>query len=408
MERANLLTTQSVIEAPFVTATIGDYVFGVYKNSLKNGKTVAKVNAPNYIDSLQIVKINGAVNQYSLSMKYGITQYTDPNYIDKVLSTVSKDRKIVFSYGDCNEPSFIYKDEEALITAVKSTVSFASPRIDYSISAVSSSALTLSKIRNWAPRKAKPSQVIRQLLTNQSCGLRDVFVGMQDSKIIDSEHLIANDDMVVEIEAKQNMSEFDYLNYLVSCMVCITDPKAVYMLNVFDTQAPPYNGCYFTITKASTLIGKAHNNNAFEVDIGYPTSTFVTGFTMNNNQAWSILYDYQQNQVVSNKSYLIDNNGEIVPYDTNKFVQNTVKGTVESPQYRWWNSVTEFPVKATLEIKGLLRPASLMQYVKINSYFYGQKYIASGLYIITKETDTISQSGYRTTLELMRVGGDTQ
>jgi len=46
-----------------------------------------------------------------------------------------------------------------------------------------------------------------------------------------------------------------------------------------------------------------------------------------------------------------------------------------------------------------------MQYVNINCYFYGQKHIASGLYIITKQTDTISQSGYRTTLELLRIGG---
>lgn len=68
--------------------------------------------------------------------------------------------------------------------------------------------------------------------------------------------------------------------------------------------------------------------------------------------------------------------------------------------------MTEFPVQATLEIKGLLRPALLMQYVRVNSYFYGKKYVASGLYIITKQIDSISGSGYKTTLSLTRIGGD--
>lgn len=371
MNSANLQTTQSVVEAPFVTATIGDYVFGVYKNSLKNGKTVAKVNAPNYVTGLQIVKINGAVNKYTLEMRYGITQYTDPNYIDKVLSSVSQSRKIVFSYGDCNEPSFIYKNEEALITSVKSKVDFKNPSIIYTIQAISNSALSTSIIRNWPSRRAKPSQIIKELVTNASYGLKEIFVGMQKANIIETEHLIATDDKTVHLDAKQNTSAFDYLNYLVSSMECITDDNAMYILNVYDTQEPPMYGCYFTVSKVTSKISRNHRNNAFEVDVGYPSSTFVTGFQTNNNDAWTILYDYQQKNITSNNSYLIDNNGNIVPYNTNRFVQNVDKGVVESEHKRWWTSVTEFPIKAVLEIKGLLRPTSLMQYVKINSWFYG-------------------------------------
>ena len=48
----------------------------------------------------------------------------------------------------------------------------------------------------------------------------------------------------------------------------------------------------------------------------------------------------------------------------------------------------------------------LMTYVRINCFFYGQKYIASGLYIITKQEDLIDGSGYRTTLTLTRIAGD--
>ena len=78
-----------------------------------------------------------------------------------------------------------------------------------------------------------------------------------------------------------------------------------------------------------------------------------------------------------------------------------------STQYdtEWWSQVTQFPISATLTIKGLIRPAILMNYVKINAYFYGQKHLSSGLYIITKQVDSISASGYRTTLSLTRIPG---
>lgn len=403
---AKLLVGQDVVEAPFITVKIGDYTFGCYKNSLKNGKTVANVNAPNYTSSISIVKINGAVNQYSIQMEYGITQFSDPNYIDKVLSTVSGTRKILISYGDCNEPSFVYKDEEAIITSVTSDIDFSSARIVYHIEAVSTSNLTRSIVRNWPRVVAKPSSILRKIVLDNSFGIKEIFVGMQQENILETQHLIASDDQTVEIEAQQNMNVFDYMNYLTSCMVSISDPKAIYVLTVYDTVAPPMNGTYFTVTKINSDISKNNNTKAFEVDVGYPTDTFVTSFQLNNDNAWSILYDYSQKQIQSNIIYQIDDEGKLIARNNNKLIQNRNKGKVDKQMEQWWKRVTEFPVRATLVIKGLLRPAQLMQYVKINSYFYGQKYIASGLYIITKQVDTIDQRGYRTKLELLRIAGD--
>ena len=69
--------------------------------------------------------------------------------------------------------------------------------------------------------------------------------------------------------------------------------------------------------------------------------------------------------------------------------------------------MTEFPIEATLTIKGLTRPSILMTYVKVNVLFAGGvKHISSGIYIITKQVDEIDSSGYRTTLTLLRVSGD--
>ena len=48
-----------------------------------------------------------------------------------------------------------------------------------------------------------------------------------------------------------------------------------------------------------------------------------------------------------------------------------------------------------------------MEYVRLNVIFHGRKHISSGLYIITKQVDQIDMSGYRTTLSLTRIGGQS-
>jgi hypothetical protein len=68
--------------------------------------------------------------------------------------------------------------------------------------------------------------------------------------------------------------------------------------------------------------------------------------------------------------------------------------------------MTQYPISAKITIKGLLKPAILMSYLKVNTYFYGHKHISSGLYIITKQEDQIDSSGYRTTLSITRISGD--
>lgn len=65
--------------------------------------------------------------------------------------------------------------------------------------------------------------------------------------------------------------------------------------------------------------------------------------------------------------------------------------------------MTQYPITATLTIKGLLKPTLLMTYLKINTLFYGRNHISSGLYIITKQTDSVDSSGYKTVLNLTRI-----
>ncbi len=70
--------------------------------------------------------------------------------------------------------------------------------------------------------------------------------------------------------------------------------------------------------------------------------------------------------------------------------------------------MTNFPVTASLTIKGLLNPLMLMSYIKINHVYFGRKRITSGMYTVIGQTDTLDKNGFRTTLKLLRVAGDNQ
>ena len=99
-----LASGQNTVESPFIILTIGDFTFG---KSLKTGdssrlSSTYKITYPNFMKSMSVVKVNGAINQYSINLEYGITQGDDPNAIDKVLSTVSDTRKMTLTYGDWN------------------------------------------------------------------------------------------------------------------------------------------------------------------------------------------------------------------------------------------------------------------------------------------------------------------
>lgn len=47
-----------------------------------------------------------------------------------------------------------------------------------------------------------------------------------------------------------------------------------------------------------------------------------------------------------------------------------------------------------------------MTYLRLHVVFYGAEHISSGLYIVTKQTDTIDYNGYVTTLNLTKISGD--
>ena len=133
----------------------------------------------------------------------------------------------------------------------------------------------------------------------------------------------------------------------------------------------------------------------------------VTKFEISNDESWAILYDYGSEIPQSKYVYRIDNDGNMQTIESPSITRSKDTGMTSERNKTWWTNMTSYPITATVTIKGLIRPTILMDYIKVNVFFYGRKHISSGLYVITKQVDTINSSGYRTTLTLLRVKGDT-
>ena len=416
MASINLLSAPGYVEVPFVKVVIGDYVFGIYSKSVNatgidayGGFRLNNIRYPNYVQSLSVKKINGAVNNYTLKLKYQITENDDPNFFDKVFSSVSDTRRIVFSYGDLSVPSYTFRDEEAIITKVRQTMDVASSAITYTVSAVSTGKLASAGSCSFGARRAKPSDVIWELLSSEKYGLLEVFRGMTDLELVRQMGLIAGDDKAVDIRAKTNISAIDYLSYLVSCMepqepTDSLSRSKIYVLTYGDDTSGTFGGPYFRVS----FMNKGQDMpTAYEIDIGYPSQNIVTSFDIEDDETYSLYYKFQG--TLSQEHYVqrIDAKGNLVSEYAPLISSGTADGLSNANDRTWWSQATQYPIKATIQMKGLLRPAVLMSYVRINIYYYGKKHLNSGLYIVNSQTDQIDTSGYRTTLSLTRVGGDS-
>lgn len=410
----DLISANNFVECPFIIVTFGEYTFGSYEtsgNTRRLGRTM-KVTYPNMVKSLEVTKINGQVNTYTLKLVYAITENDDPNMMEKVFSSVKDSREMTLSYGDWNNPSSIYRKETALITSVKSNFSISASNIEYVVSGVSNSIALNSQVYDFPARQAKPSDVIKEMLDTPAYGLLDTFTGMANRSVVNINNLIASNDKEVTIEP-QSMGTMDYLKYLVEHMTSNSDvnegnvKQSIYQLCVVDNSTNDMGGPYFQVRNVDSRFNIKTTESGWEVDVGYPGKNFVTGFELENDEAWSILYGYTGQIEQSKYVYRIDNDGNIVTEESPSIMRTKISKRVTEPALTWWSQMTQFPITAKLTMKGLIRPTILMDYVKLNVILYGKRHIASGTYVITKQVDNVSSSGYRTTLSLLRVGADT-
>lgn len=406
----SLVSIPTLVQSPFIIVTIGGVTFGSYSESGYGGK----VTYPNFMKSISITKVNGTVNTYTLSFQYQVRAGDDPNLLDKIFSKAANDRAITFQYGDWNAPAYIYKEEKAIITNVTSTLDMNNSLISYTVAATSDAIGLTSTQFNFPAREAKPSDVLLDIISNSRYGLKKVFTGMRNRSNVISKNLIASNDMKVKLLAQSGITVLEYLNYLADSMISSSNPagsaikKSKYFLSIHDDFTNEVGGTYFKITEVSKDTKTIKSTDTYEIDVNYPGDNFVTQFSLTNDQSWAILYQFEQDVKQEQYTYKINDDGSVSTNYTPSMLKSGLTDQMSPSKSTWWTRMTEFPVEATLTIKGLTRPSMLMTYVKLNVLFAGGvKHISSGMYIITKQVDNISNGGYTTTLTLLRVGGDT-
>lgn len=412
LQRANLTTVPTLVESPFIILKIGDYTFGMAQKGkvVNSNGLVFKIQYPNYMQSLSVTKIDGQVNSYTIKMVYPITPEDDPNFMDKVFSGVTSDRMVSIQYGDWSAPMYIYKEDNALIQEVSSDIDFSAPKITYTIKCLGTGYGATVDKKSWGPKTGKPSDIIKGLVKDQSTGLAEVFQGMRNMNEVVSNNWIATNDKVVNIPSPQEtLSPLDYLTYLSKYMADSSGDSSKYSLVVCDDDNSLYGGPYFKIVEVFGSGAVTDSVDTFEVNIGFPDNVKVASFKIRDNETYALLHEYSGNLTNANTyTYRINTHGELVKEFSPIYTRSESLLKTTQADSNWFQEVSQYPIEATMVIKGLIRPAILMSYVRVNTLFYGKKHNTSGLYVITKQVDTVNFDGYKTTLDLLRIQGDSK
>ncbi len=388
----SLPTALDPVEAPFAEITIGGFAFGIYEGDGRYDKY------PNYIDSINVRKTNGSMNEYTINLIHQVRPGSNPNFIDELLSKNGYN-KIIIRYGDANS-GVEFIDSNALLVGVNVSFDFINCNIKYTLKATSSAVSIASHKRTFSSIEDKPSNIIRDLLYNDANeDLLTAFPRMRDKNFVEKNNLIPNNDSVVEVDEFKNINAVSYLSSLVSIMKSNVDDivNSNYMLTINDG--------YFKINEISN--NYSYDASLYEVNINFPDDNQVFDFSIDTDYSWPIAYEYSGD--VSNYNYDINNIGNSVTYTTNSsHLLDFSSPSQDSLNNNWWKQVTEFPVSAKLTCRGLLSPQLLLTYIKINCIYFGSERIISGVYIVTGQEDSLSGSGYKTTLSLLRVASSKQ
>lgn len=386
---ASLPSTINFVEAPYGKITLGGVTIGSYTNK----------KFPNYLNGINVRKTNGSLNEYTINLTHQIYPGDNPNYIDNLISKNGYN-KIQIEYGDA-EAGIAFRDIEALLINAKSSFDFFNNRINYTLSATSSSVMSAVNRRNYTSVTDKPSNIINKMLYDTG-ELLEYFPGMANKSFVNSNNLIPSNDEKVTIAAVSNTTPLNYMNKLVASM---SNKDSIYYMSIDDNNR---NESYFKIKQINTNFPTAYFPLVYEIDINYPDeNSLAYNFSVDTDYSWPLAYEYAGG--ISTYNYDIDNAGKLISEKLTsnlKSITNVQGANVQDKN--WWKNVTEFPVKATLEIKGLTTYTMLLNYIKVNVFYFGQKRNSSGIYIVTGQEDSLSGNGFKTKLSLLRVAGDNQ
>lgn len=405
----DLLTSMNWVQSPFIVAEIDGVKLGAFSRATKRvqlqngGMLLDQTIYPNFVQGLTVEKnANGAVNRYNLTLAYQVMAGDDPNFLEKLFSRVKEGRRIKFSYGDMMNPVHAFREEECLISDITRSINARNARIDYSITAVSTTALKIGSTFTFAGRTARPSTVLREIVYDSQYGILDVLPGMKNREKVEAMGLLNANDISTTLYPKNGVTVLEYLDYLVSCMKDTEDfiQDGIYMLAYDSDENNQLGGAYLKLIKTN----ERRNADEFDLSIGYPGQTDVFDFQITENEMYSILYDYSGTEDQPSYAREINNKGQIVSVYKTPIATDPVLQRTTDTASTWWTQMVNYPLTGTLRIRGLIRPVILTSAVNIKQYFFGQLFTTSGRYIVTRQSDVVDSSGYYTELGIMRVG----
>lgn len=376
-------------------------------------------SSANYMLSLENVKNgSGSANSFTISIVYVPKPGEDADIIDKELSFT--DRKCILQYGYDNGVDKLYTDEytgqildysvevrNGMLYYTITGYSGITPVIDNKLSfdAIVPDILEGNNSAYVDSGKTRPSQAAQK-------AIKDTFekYGIKDYKVYIAEDV--KDLPEDRIEGASDVTLFQYVDSVLAQARDETQPD----LSTVDLADR------ITYTYVISDVEGSQNITIIKQDPKAEQSTKIIFNWMDRND--NLVIDFKtefKGAILLNRKYSDKNNEEIEKYTLDdmgdpvvvesnvkneSFIVGNTANKDASKESTTWAKAVQHSYKATLVLQGMPCEIPIGTMIEVIPLIYGRPHHTQGKYMITKVTDTLDNSGFRTTLELVKMNAE--
>lgn len=367
-------------------------------------------NHANYMLSLENVKNgSGCVNSFTVSIAYVPKFGDDPDLIDKALSF--SDRKCTLQYGYGVDD---FHTDEYVGQILDYSVEIRNNMLYYTITGYSSitplidSKLSFDAIDSTADSESRrPTVVAKNAIEKYLTEYK-----ISDYKVVVDDNVkdLAED----SIEAASDISLFDYVSSILKLARDETQP------NTEEVELNERITYTYTISDYNNSSGKSINITKIDPSEEQSIKIIFNWMDKNDNLVIDFKTDFSgaillnRNYVtqdgVSVDKYTINEKGEAEKVTTKVKESSYTSGSTSdkdasSTSYTWAEAV-QHSYTATLSLVGIPCEIPLGTIIEVVPLIYGKPHHTQGRYMVTKTTDTLDSSGFRTTLEMFKLNAE--
>ena len=351
---------------------------------------------------------SGQANSFSVSLVYVPKPWQSPNFLESVFDGVTYyDRKIYLRFGYSGVPQYDLRSPwyECILTDY--SISIRDNYVYYTINGVSS----LTQMRESKLCFNKTRKMEHPLwLIEWACS-----VYLKDYQVVYDDGIHEHTEQRA-FEPMYDVNIFEYFDTICALVTDKDDPTAIYWWEVSDVQDDKTIFVHRTSMKdykALNIDGKVtyidnqalgivfdwggnatnydHNTLIFSFETQYKGSVNLATGKDNNNE--SLIVD----------RYSIDSSGKTIKVQSPRDIHVADRAQEYSNMYnRQWTKAVNWTYEATMEVMGIPNDIPIGAILEINPIFYTQKHFTSGFYMITGAKTYLNESGFKTTLNLIR------